>query len=150
MDNDLNQPVEEAMQTKLLFKVEDTGVGIKQENLKKLFQMFTQLDQQNGVNKSGCGLGLTICKNLTSKMGGSIEVQSIFGVGSIFSFTIKAHTPEPEINQSRNFESQRDLRSYSFLERLSDDVEEEELSPDQNLTSLSSYEVKNMEKVKND
>ena len=76
----------------LLFKVEDTGIGIKEENLQKLFQMFTQLDQKDGINKSGCGLGLTICRNLTQKMGGDINVTSKYGKGTVFSFKIQAAT----------------------------------------------------------
>lgn len=52
--------------------------------------MFTQLAQKDGINKSGCGLGLTICKNLTQKMGGDIKVESVYGKGTTFSFRIEA------------------------------------------------------------
>lgn len=71
---DLLQEEGNLKKIKLLFKVEDSGIGIKPENLKKLFKMFTQLEQTDGINKSGCGLGLTICKNLTEKMEGDIQV----------------------------------------------------------------------------
>lgn len=47
------------------FKVEDTGMGIKEEDQTKLFSLFGKLKQSESVNTSGVGLGLTICKNLT-------------------------------------------------------------------------------------
>ncbi len=68
--------------------VEDTGIGIKKEDLPKLFQSFQQLDSKRNRNIEGTGLGLAICKQLLALMGGSIDVTSIYEEGSTFSFEI--------------------------------------------------------------
>ncbi len=57
-------------------KIKDTGVGIKKENLDKLFHNFCKLKDTTGINKSGTGLGLSICKHIIEKMGGSVKVES--------------------------------------------------------------------------
>lgn len=51
--------------------------------------MFGKLASSAGINKNGCGLGLTICKQLCELMGGSISLESELGKGSIFTFYIK-------------------------------------------------------------
>ena len=53
--------------------------------------MFEQLGIEQGINQNGCGLGLTICSNLTNKLGGKISVNSQEGRGSTFNFYILAH-----------------------------------------------------------
>jgi signal transduction histidine kinase len=58
----------------LVFKVSDSGYGIKEADLGKLFKIFGKLKQEQGVNTGGIGLGLTICKELTLKLGGNIGV----------------------------------------------------------------------------
>lgn len=68
--------------------MQDTGIGIKQEALKNIFDSFTQADASVSRQYGGTGLGLTICKRLVEMMGGSIEVQSKEGEGSTFSFNI--------------------------------------------------------------
>lgn len=55
---------------KLLFRVEDTGVGVNDNDYKKLFALFGKLDTTRNVNTSGIGLGLNICKKLVNAMGG--------------------------------------------------------------------------------
>ncbi len=71
------------------FSVEDSGQGIKEEDLGKLFNAFEQVDQKRNRNKEGSGLGLSICKQLVELMGGEIKVESKYGKGSTFSFYIK-------------------------------------------------------------
>jgi signal transduction histidine kinase len=73
----------------ITFEVRDTGLGIKPKDINKLFSMFGKLDDEEGINKNGCGLGLTICKRLTEQLGGDISVTSIEGKGSTFTFSIK-------------------------------------------------------------
>ena len=65
--------------------VEDTGIGIKKEDLGKLFQSFQQLDSKRNRNIEGTGLGLAISKNLLTLMNGSIWVESEYEIGSKFS-----------------------------------------------------------------
>lgn len=62
----------------------DNGCGIRSENLKKIFQPFTQLDTSPGQKSSGMGLGLTIVQKLVTILGGTIEVESQLNVGSTF------------------------------------------------------------------
>jgi signal transduction histidine kinase len=68
--------------------VSDTGIGILQEDLPKLFKAFTQLESVYSKEYQGTGLGLALTKQLVELHGGSIRVQSEFGAGSRFSFTI--------------------------------------------------------------
>ncbi|GAB6060585.1 response regulator [Desulfonatronum parangueonense] len=72
----------------LLFTVRDTGIGMKKEQLAQLFQAFTQGDASVTRQHGGTGLGLAICRQLVQMMGGTIQVDSEFGRGSTFSFTV--------------------------------------------------------------
>ena len=73
----------------LRIEVKDTGIGIKEENLEKLFQNFTRIDVEKNRNIEGTGLGLSLTKKLIDLMGGEIQVQSEYGVGSIFTVILK-------------------------------------------------------------
>ncbi len=75
--------------------VEDTGRGIRQEDLPRLFDNFSQLDTRKNRNLEGTGLGLAISKNLLELMGGSISVQSVYGQGSCFSFEVAQRLADP-------------------------------------------------------
>ena len=72
----------------LVVSVADTGIGITEENLEKLFTSFRQVDTKKNRAIEGTGLGLAISKNLVRQMGGFIHVKSKFGEGSEFSFVI--------------------------------------------------------------
>jgi len=72
----------------LSFSVEDTGIGMKPEDLGKLFQSFSQVNMAQNRRKEGTGLGLAISKRLVGLMGGAIGVESEYGKGSCFHFAI--------------------------------------------------------------
>jgi signal transduction histidine kinase len=60
----------------IVFSVEDTGIGIKEEDHDKLFKIFGKLDQRDNVNPTGIGLGLTICNKILNELGGELQIQS--------------------------------------------------------------------------
>jgi len=77
--------------------VKDSGIGIPQEKLHKIFESFTQADASTTRKYGGTGLGLTIAKNLAEMMGGSLEVESRPGEGSVFTLHLA-----PEIIHERS------------------------------------------------
>lgn len=72
----------------LIINVKDTGVGIKEKDLERLFDSFTRADERANRNIEGTGLGLAITKRLVNGMQGSIEVDSVYGSGSTFTVNI--------------------------------------------------------------
>lgn len=73
----------------LLVSVKDTGIGIKPEDLPKLFANFERLEEERNRNIEGTGLGLAITQNLLSLMDTKLEVDSVYGKGSTFSFKLR-------------------------------------------------------------
>ncbi len=70
------------------FSVIDTGIGIKQEDMPKLFKEFERFDEERNHNIKGTGLGLSISRQLLELMGSKLEVESIYNEGSNFHFTV--------------------------------------------------------------
>ena len=73
---------------RLRVRVEDTGVGIKPEDLDRLFVAFERIDEKSNRNIEGSGLGMTIAQSFLDMMGSHLEVESEYGKGSVFSFEI--------------------------------------------------------------
>ncbi len=87
-----NQKVGE--ENRVEFRVADTGIGIKEDNLNRLFKSFSQVDASTTRKFGGTGLGLAISKRLSEMMGGSMWVESVYGKGSIFHFDIQVAAGE--------------------------------------------------------
>jgi two-component system sensor histidine kinase/response regulator len=83
----------------LQFLVRDTGIGISENARHKLFQSFTQADTSTTRRFGGTGLGLAICRRIVELLGGSINVTSILGEGSAFTFNLQFTKQKPVIPQ---------------------------------------------------
>jgi signal transduction histidine kinase len=73
--------------------VADTGIGIRAEDLPRLFQPFVQLDDRLARSYEGAGLGLALAKALVELHGGSVTVESVFSQGSCFTVTLPWQAP---------------------------------------------------------
>jgi signal transduction histidine kinase len=76
------------------FSVKDTGIGIAKENHSRIFQRFYQVDSSYTRSAGGTGLGLSLCKEFVTKLGGEIWFESAFGKGSEFIFTLPLKVPD--------------------------------------------------------
>lgn len=84
----------------LSFVVEDTGIGVGQEDLNRIFEWFNQADNSNTRKYGGIGIGLTMAHQLTSRMGGHLEVASTYGEGSRFQVNLPfGRVSEEELQQ---------------------------------------------------
>lgn len=73
----------------IYIEVEDTGIGIKEEDLSKLFERFERIEEEKNRNIEGTGLGMSITLQLLKLMGSELKVESVYGKGSKFSFELK-------------------------------------------------------------
>ncbi|MBW7857673.1 MAG: response regulator [Leptonema sp. (in: Bacteria)] len=113
--------------------VKDTGIGIKKENIDKLFKAFSQADASDTRNFGGTGLGLTITKQLINLMGGDITVESIEEVGSKFIFNIIL---KKSAKNDLAFEFIKEFKKRIFLVVDDNEVEREIIS-----TLLKSWSI---------
>lgn len=75
-------------QVLLKFTVADTGIGIKEEDIGRMFKAFERFDEKRNKTIEGTGLGMSIVQSLLMLMGSELKVQSVYGAGSVFSFEI--------------------------------------------------------------
>lgn len=73
----------------LLVQVKDTGIGIREEDIRKLFQAFERIEEKRNRTIEGTGLGINITQQLLILMGSTLHVESVYGEGSCFSFRLK-------------------------------------------------------------
>jgi len=92
------EELKEASSPEIKFSVRDEGIGIDQSKMTKIFQRFTQADEDTTMKFGGTGLGLPITKAFLEMMGGSIEVISEIGKGSTFEVTLPRGFLKPEKN----------------------------------------------------
>jgi CheY-like chemotaxis protein/anti-sigma regulatory factor (Ser/Thr protein kinase) len=81
---------------KLVIKVKDSGRGVKEEDIGKLFDEYMRVDTETNIGIEGIGLGLTITKRLVKVMGGDIGVESEYGKGSVFTVTLPQRVYNPQ------------------------------------------------------
>ena len=87
----------------IILTISDTGIGIKEEDLERIFENFQQVDTEINRNVEGTGLGLSITKQFVQMMGGTIQTKSVYGEGTTFCITIPqkiAENPEEELQES--------------------------------------------------
>ena len=107
---------------RLIISVEDTGIGIKQENINKLFNKFERLDLEDNVTIEGTGLGLAITKKLVDLMHGKIVVQSVYGKGSKFTVSIdQMIVKNPTITTSESVIASDEIKVNNKLVLVVDD-----------------------------
>ncbi len=101
---------------RLVIEVEDTGQGIKKDDLNNLFNKFQRLNEDKNVNIEGTGLGLVITKKLTELMNGKIEVESEFNKGSKFIVTLNQKiVVGNKSEQSKNIKEQSKFPTKKIL-----------------------------------
>ncbi|MCB8938862.1 MAG: response regulator [Ardenticatenaceae bacterium] len=102
-------------QVEIRFSVVDTGIGIPQDRLHRLFQSFSQVDSSTTRQFGGTGLGLVISKKLAEAMGGTMWVESVANVGSTFSFSILAEALTIEVASEETAVAQSALTGKRIL-----------------------------------
>ncbi len=88
---------QQGQQLLIVISVSDTGIGMSQATLQKVFEPFAQADASTTRRFGGTGLGLTICRQLTELMGGSISVESTEGTGSTFYLILPFRIGKPDV-----------------------------------------------------
>lgn len=89
--------LQEGGEIRLAISVQDTGIGIKEEDLAQIFTKFERADLPHNRSVEGTGLGLTIVQNLVRQMNGTIRVDSRYGEGSVFTVVVPQQTASCEV-----------------------------------------------------
>jgi signal transduction histidine kinase len=112
--------------SKFKCSIEDTGIGIKENDLKKLFKMFGMLENSRGINKTGktieidlilkgSGLGLYICRQFCKLMNGEISAKSTFGKGTKFTFILPMNYSFQNRNNTKSLTESSLNQSVKFF-----------------------------------
>ena len=123
----------------IIIVCKDTGRGIKKENIDKLFTKFERLDIEKNTTTEGTGLGLAITKSLIEMMGGRINVQSNFGVGSMFMVRIPQKISKLENTENRIIEVKNENNNHEYNEKKILIVDDNNLNIKVAIRALSSF-----------
>ncbi len=97
---------------RLIISVEDSGIGIKEENINKLFSKFERFDLEKNITIEGTGLGLAITKKLVDLMNGKIVVQSTYGEGSRFTVAIDQKIVKTPTITIKDQDEQKEVKAF--------------------------------------
>ena len=123
------------------FRVSDSGIGINEEEISRLFIPFEQADSSTTRKYGGSGLGLAICYNLAELMGGAIHVESQPNIGSVFTLKLPLPKTEPVLRQ-KNEPSKANITQLAGLRILAaEDVEVNQIVLEQILKSKGAHVV---------
>jgi len=114
---------EENNAANLALSVKDTGLGIEESKIDKIFQDFTQEDEQTAVKFGGTGLGLSIVKKLVELFKGNIKVESTKGIGTLVSCNLQFQTGNPALMKTGHSDERVPLIPEGFRVLIADDEE---------------------------
>lgn len=134
----IDSEVYEEEYDRIIFTIEDTGIGIKQENIETLFDAFNQVDTKKNRKVQGTGLGLAITKHLCELMGGSVEVTSVYGKGTVFTAKILQRVISREVLELKSVaeDGAEDIRNLYIPEEIVGAAGKRILVVDDNETNL--------------
>ncbi|WP_081210580.1 sensor histidine kinase [Salegentibacter sediminis] len=92
--------IENLIKNKVIVRITDNGEGIEKDNIPRLFERFYRVDKSGSRKEGGSGLGLSIVKHIIEAHNEKIYVESVFGVGSEFSFTLEKSKKTPEVGNT--------------------------------------------------
>lgn len=96
------------------YEIKDTGIGIKEEDIKKLFVAFERIEEKRNRNIEGTGLGINICVQLLEMMKSSLHVESEYGKGSTFSFVLEQKVNSEEVIGEFDMKKKRELELSKY------------------------------------
>ena len=96
------------------YEIKDTGIGIKEEDIKKLFVAFERIEEKRNRNIEGTGLGINICVQLLEMMNTSLQVESEYGKGSTFSFVLEQKVNNDELVGEFDMKKKRELELSKY------------------------------------
>lgn len=104
----------EGENAKILFTVKDTGIGIKEEDIPKLFTAFARIEESRNRNIQGTGLGMSITAQLLRLMNSELKVESVYGEGTTFSFELVQKIIQREQIGDFQMRIQKKVKEYSY------------------------------------
>ena len=103
------------------FDIKDTGIGMTEEQLGKLFDTYTQAERSTSAKYGGTGLGLSISKHFAEMMGGGVEVSSEVGKGSTFSIFVPKQSEEENVDEETDIENPELKEGDEYILLVDDD-----------------------------